>query len=64
LLDLARGAVYSSFHLPVKPCSTVRGAASLDWRGRPGNYMQVTVILSFDNRQQQPDGEDSAGGHC
>jgi len=41
LLDLARGAVYSSFNLPVRPCSTVRGAASLDWKSRPGNYMQV-----------------------
>lgn len=41
LLDLARGATRQAFHAPLLPHTTIRGAASLDWTTRPGNYAEV-----------------------
>lgn len=41
LMALVRGATNIKFAVPLCPMSTVRGAASLSWKRRPGNYMQV-----------------------
>lgn len=41
LLDLARGYTRRAFTAPLLPYSTIRGAASLDWAKRPGNYVEV-----------------------
>lgn len=41
LLDLARGSTRRAFTAPLLPYSTIRGAASLDWAKRPGNYVEV-----------------------
>lgn len=42
MLELLRGGVSAKFVLPLQPGSTVRGAASLDWSSRPGNYTEVS----------------------
>jgi hypothetical protein len=40
LRNLARGATRFEFDCPIVPFSTVRATAGLDWRTRPGNYVQ------------------------
>lgn len=44
LLDL-HGYSQSKFKVPLMPYTTIRGAASLDWKSRPGNYMQVRLVV-------------------
>jgi hypothetical protein len=38
LHDLLKGRTQVKFRVPLLPFSTIRGAASLDWATRPGNY--------------------------
>lgn len=42
LSDLAKGHTSCCFELPLRPVSTIRGG-SLDWKGRPGRYLEVRV---------------------
>lgn len=41
LLDLAKGRTSCCFVLPLQPVSTSRGGSCLDWKGRPGRYLEV-----------------------
>jgi hypothetical protein len=41
LLDLAKGRTSCCFNLPLQPVSTSRGGSCLDWKGRPGRYLEV-----------------------
>ena len=41
LTQLARGSTHVRIDGHLQPRSTVRGAAGLDWRTRPGVYMQA-----------------------
>lgn len=43
--DLARGTTVMRKESVVVGHSTIRGAASLDWKKRPGNYMQAHSVL-------------------
>ncbi len=46
LLDLARGGTCSlRFKVPLAPYTTIRGAASLDWTRRPGNYAASQALI-------------------
>jgi hypothetical protein len=45
LLELANGSARAvAFSVPLLPQSTIRGAASRDWRSRPGNYSEVYLV--------------------
>lgn len=46
LLELMRGALRQPIHAPLRPHTTIRGAASLDWTTRPGNYVEVRSFPS------------------
>ncbi|GFR51407.1 hypothetical protein Agub_g13845, partial [Astrephomene gubernaculifera] len=54
LLDLARGYTRFSFHANIAPHTTVRGAASLDWTKRPGNYAEAGSLLKGEVRCAAP----------
>lgn len=45
LHDLSRGATCVRFAAPIAPHTTIRGAASLDWATRPGNYSASQAVL-------------------
>lgn len=46
LVDLARGRTACCFALPLRPMSTIRGGSCLDWKGRPGRYLEVRGAAS------------------
>jgi hypothetical protein len=41
LAELAKGGTNCCFALPLRPVSTIRGGACLDWKRRPGRYLEV-----------------------
>jgi hypothetical protein len=41
LSDLVKGRTSCCFKLPLQPVSTSRGGSCLDWKGRPGRYLEV-----------------------
>ena len=45
LLELLKGRTFFKFRVPLLPFSTIRGAASLDWTTRPGNYCHANSEL-------------------
>ncbi|EFJ51585.1 hypothetical protein VOLCADRAFT_87753 [Volvox carteri f. nagariensis] len=54
LLDLARGYTHFKFNVNLAPHTTVRGAASLDWTKRPGNYVEAGSVLKGEVRCAAP----------
>ncbi|GAX72591.1 hypothetical protein CEUSTIGMA_g47.t1 [Chlamydomonas eustigma] len=54
LLDLSKN--YTSVRLrgPILPHTTIRGAASLDWTKRPGNYAQANSMMKVNIRTAVP----------
>jgi hypothetical protein len=53
LTELALGYTTSSFKVPLLPKSTIRGAGALDWKTRPGNYLQVSRSCRCDHHTSQ-----------
>jgi hypothetical protein len=41
LAGLAKGRTGCCFNLPLQPVSTIRGGSCLDWKSRPGRYLEV-----------------------
>lgn len=41
MADLAKGRTGCRFSLPLQPVSTIRGGSCLDWKSRPGRYLEV-----------------------
>ena len=60
LHDLLKGRTLVKFRVPLLPFSTIRGAASLDWTTRPGNYChagsEVKVVIRLAVPLQQTSG--------
>ncbi|KAG2498371.1 hypothetical protein HYH03_003630 [Edaphochlamys debaryana] len=54
LLDLARGYTRFKVAANLAPHTTVRGAASLDWTKRPGNYAEAGSLLKGEVRCAAP----------
>jgi hypothetical protein len=44
LADLVKGRTGCCFNLPLQPVSTIRGGSCLDWKGRPGRYLEVRLL--------------------
>eukprot|EP00798_Chlamydomonas_sp_ICE-L_P018236 gene18236-24687_t len=54
MLNLSRGYKNFKFSTNVVPFSTIRGAASLDWTKRPGNYVQSNSVIKGEVRCAVP----------
>ena len=52
VLHWATGYTRFRFHTSLAPHTTVRGAASLDWTKRPGNYAEVRACVRVRGRRQ------------
>lgn len=54
LADLLRGRTSIVSEANLAPATTVRGAAGLDWRRRPGRYMEAEATVKVEVRQALP----------
>lgn len=54
LADLLLNRTSWTWEGPLQPATTVRGAAGLDWRRRPGRYMEAESSVKLEVRQAQP----------
>lgn len=50
LADLVKGRTGCCFNLPLQPVSTIRGGSCLDWKSRPGRYLEVSARLQRKSR--------------
>lgn len=47
MTPIAQGYTSCRFRTPILPYTNIRGAASLDWTKRPGNYAEVRGAKAY-----------------